>query len=192
MNYKFDEIVINDVPIKTAISCEDVDNVTELYSVKSLFVSMGYCEGYYGGAVHHGHSHGYVWEPGQHGENEVYIEGQNNGYFLDSIGVKNLMEYIINTDRKLKEKSRNSAADLLRKFEVIVNQKPSHVNPVQTVKSVDSHDDVTGQFDLIKLYVKLGILRLEDTDALLVRAMSNVITNEERDVLRQIYVGEIQ
>ena len=52
--------------------------------------------------------------------------------------------------------------------------------------------EVTDQFELIKRYVKLGILRLEDTDALLVRAMSNDITNEERDFLRKVYVDEIQ
>ena len=46
-------------------------------------------------------------------------------------------------------------------------------------------------FELIKIYIKCGILRFEDSEQLLMRAMSNKITNEEREFLRKIYVGEI-
>ena len=73
--------------------------------------------------------------------------------------------------------------------EVEVTPEPKVMTEVEV--TVTEESQVDDQFDFIKLYIKLGILRLEDTDALLVRAMSNDITNEERDVLRKIYVGEI-
>ena len=63
-----------------------------------------------------------------------------------------------------------------------------HESKVEDVES----QEFTNQFELIKLYIKLGILRLEDSEQLLIRAMSNKITNEEREFLRKIYVGEIQ
>lgn len=44
-------------------------------------------------------------------------------------------------------------------------------------------------FKLLKLYLKLGIVRCEDSEALLHRALSNEITNEERKFLRGIYFG---
>ena len=126
----------------------------------------------------------YFEQAADHGKTNLY---NNVNTTLNGMKTKQLVE---NTERCVWVWC--GSKDELYETVVSGHRSANEVETVEEVEMQSESQDVTNEFDLIKLYVKLGIFRLEDTDALLVRAMSNDITNEERDFLRKIYVGEIQ